>query len=167
MLKEITKCDFDPKDLSESFFIGVSGRKISIIDLGGPRKVNDDVRGYLTRLCNNNNVDESEIKFYDDRDRMQEEDDRCMNYEFRIYFRGYQFLFSDDFFWNMKFEDLQKEFEKFLKMNVDEINEVIEMNLREERRRNSYPSGSGMGDSWLNRPDDEDYCTGEYSWNID
>ena len=75
-------------------------------------------------------------------------------------------MFSYDIFENVTYEVIEKDFGGFLKMLAAEIEELIESRAIEERRRNSVRSGSG--NSWRKPPpDDEDYCTGEYYWNID
>jgi hypothetical protein len=164
---EITKCDFDPTNQSARFFVGKSEKKRFVKNLEGPRMVKDSVKYFFKKLCEENNVDESEIKFYDDTIGSDAEDSKyCIGINFRIYFRGHQFMFSYDTFENVTYEVIEKDFGGFLKMHAAEINELIESRSIEERRRNSVRSGSG--NSWRKPPpDDEDYCTGEYYWNID
>jgi hypothetical protein len=164
---EITKCDFDPTNQSIRFFVGKNGKKRFVKNLDGPRMVKDSVKYFFKKLCEENNVDESEIKFYDDSIGSDAEDAKfIIGTNFRIYFRGHQFMFSYDTFENVTYEVIEKDFGGFLKMHAAEINELIESRAIEESRRNSVRRGSG--NSWRKPPpDDEDSCTGEYSWSID
>jgi hypothetical protein len=163
MIKEIRKCDFDPKDTSERFISGKSGKKIKIISDTQLRKVEEGIKLYLTVLCNQANIEESEIKYYDDEtQKLNGPHDQL----FRLYFRGFQFIFSYDYFDTVDLESIKSDFGKFLKMKGNEIDEFIEQRLIEERKRNKVRGGNG--NSWRKPPpDDEDLCTGEYSWNID
>jgi hypothetical protein len=68
------------------------------------------------------NVDESEIKFYDDSIGSDAEDSKyCIGTNFRIYFRGHQFMFSYDIFENVTYEVIEKDIVGFLKMFAAEI----------------------------------------------
>ena len=166
---EITKCDFDPTNQSVRFFVGKSGKKRFVKNLNGPRMVKDSVKYFLKKLCEENNVDESEIKFYDDSVGSDAEDAKyIIGTNFRIYFRGHQFLFSYDIFETVTYEVIEHEFGGFIKKNESEINEFIESRLIEEKRRSRGRSGNGNYCTFPpTPPDDEDYCTGEYYWNID
>lgn len=164
---KISKCDFDPTNQSFSFFKGKSsGKKIRIIDLDGPRMVEDSVKQYFIKLCKEKNVEESEIKFYDDSIRSNAENANNIGTNFRIYFRGHQFLFSYDSFETITYEVIEHDFGGFLKKDAPEITVFLESQLHEEKMRGKVRRGSG--NSWRKPPpDDEDYCTGEYYWNID
>ena len=165
---KISKCDFDPTNQSVIFILGKSsGKKIRIIDLDGPRMVKDSVKQYFKKLCKKYNVEESEIKFYNDWVGSDAEDAKhCIGTNFRIYFRGHQFLFSYDIFETVTYEVIEHDFGGFIKKDESEINEFLESRILEEKIRNRGSRGSG--NSWRKPPpDDEDYCTGEYYWNID
>ncbi len=164
---KISKCDFDPTNESIRFFVGKSGKKRFIKDLNGPRMVKDSVKYFFKKLCEENNVDESEIKFYDDSIGSDAEDAKyIIGTNFRIYFRGHQFLFSYDIFETVTYEVIEHDFGGFIKKDESEINEFLESCMLEEKMRSKGRRGSG--NSWRKPPpDDEDYCTGEYYWNID
>ena len=164
---KISECDFDPTNQSVSFIIGKSsGKEIRIIDLDVPRMIEDSIKQYFIELCKENNVEESEIKFYDDSIRSNSEDANNIGTNFRIYFRGHQFLFSYDSFETITYEVIEHDFGGFLKKDAPEITDFLESQLHEEKMRSKGIRGSG--NSWRKPPpDDEDYCTGEYYWNID
>uniref|UniRef100_UPI00404B588E hypothetical protein n=1 Tax=Flavobacterium sp. TaxID=239 RepID=UPI00404B588E len=124
------------------------------------------VKQYFIKLCKENNIEEFEIKFYDDSIRSNSEDANNIGTNFRIYFRGHQFLFSYDIFETVTYEVIEHDFGGFIKKDESEINEFLESRILQEKIRNMGRRGSG--NSWRKPPpDDEDYCTGEYYWNID
>ncbi len=163
---KISRCDFDPTNQSVRFFVGKDGKKKFIKKLNGPRMIEDSVKQYFIKLCKENNIEEFEIKFYDDSIRSNSEDANNIGTNFRIYFRGHQFLFSYDIFETVTYEVIEHDFGGFIKKDESEINEFLESRILQEKIRNMGRRGSG--NSWRKPPpDDEDYCTGEYYWNID
>jgi hypothetical protein len=138
------------------------------IDLLGTCTLQEDIKNIFRELRRENDVDQSEIMFYDEGSYYK---DWEPTFKFRLYFRGHQFWFDcGDWSYSTKKEEYKKLFERYLKMNSEEIDICEEDRKRKEKEMENNKRFIGpnyMKGFFKYNDSDEDSCTGEYYWNID
>lgn len=138
------------------------------IDSLGTCTLYDDIKNIFKELCRENDVNESEIIFYDEGSYYK---DWESTFKFRLYFRGHQFLFDcEDWTYPTTKEEYRKIFERYLKMTSEEIDIYEEDKKRKEEEiliKKRLVGPNYMKGFFKYNGSDEDSCTGEYYWNID